>query len=87
MNKQKGFQYDPSRLIWLIQPNARESNFALRPAVNPALERIQDACKRGLNIPLSLAAASDPVNWEQVGSRVESLKLRCSSARGTGKKC
>ena len=78
------FQYDSSRLVWLIQPNAGESYFALRPAVNNAMERIQDACKRVINIPLSLAAASELVNWEQLGSRVESLKLQLFFRMGIG---
>lgn len=43
--------------------------------VQETLESIQSTCKKLLNIPISFTASHQPVKWEDLGKKVEDLKM------------
>lgn len=78
------FQYDRTRVVWIVQPKQGESIERVRDTLASCSERIQSTCKSLLKVPLSIALSPDPTSWEYVGSRIEALKLQLTFRMGTG---
>lgn len=78
------FQYDRSRIVWLLQPKRGESLEAARKALDACAESIQYACKSILRIPLSIAVSLRSVSWEQAGELLEHLKLQLTFCMAEG---
>ncbi|WP_235782020.1 response regulator [Paenibacillus senegalensis] len=78
------FQYDRTRIVWLVQPHQGRGGQGAEWPFPSYIERIQMSCQRLLTIPLSVAVASEASAWELVSSRVEALKLQLTFRMGTG---
>ena len=78
------FQYDRTRVAWLVQPKEGQNQKAAAHAMADCAERIQSTCKTMLKTPLSIALSDDPVTWEHAGSRIEALKLMLTFQVGSG---
>lgn len=78
------FQYDRTRVAWLVQPKEGQNQKAAAQAMADCAERIQSTCKTMLKTPLSIALSDDAVSWEHAGSRIEALKLMLTFQVGSG---
>lgn len=79
------FQYDRTRIIWLAQPGADQSEEEAARTLNSCAEQLQRSCKLLLKVPISIAIAAKPTAWEALGNRIEALKLLLAFRMGTGK--
>lgn len=84
-------QADRTRFIWLVQPagDAAKADAAdcwerTKRQLADGAEFVQAAVQRLLKVTISLSVASAPSSWEELGIRVETLKLQLSSGTGRG---
>ncbi len=78
------FQYDRTRIVWLVQPMAGQPWETTLTALDNCAVRIQTACKSLLKVPFSIALASESTSWETVSNRIEALKLQLTFRMGAG---
>lgn len=76
------FQYDRTRMVWLLQPLPGHSYEAAMTTISSCAERIQKTCQSLLRIPYSIALSARPINWEAVSRQIEDLKLQLTFRMG-----
>lgn len=78
------FQYDRTRLVWLIQPRPDHSYEEAGRTLSSCAELVQMSCSRLLKVPISIAIAAGPSAWGELGERIEALKLLLAFKMGAG---
>ncbi|MBB6637185.1 response regulator [Cohnella thailandensis] len=73
------YSEEPGKRLWILQPRLEAREQFLTDTIQPALEAIQEACRQMLHLKISLVIALEWVNWEDLSSRAERLKMALSS--------
>ncbi len=77
--------YERTKLVWLLQADNRLSEQRRSVLLKDALETIQTACRELLKLSVSFVLSGEPVNWNELDSRFDVLKLILNQGLGFGK--